>query len=186
MALGLTIVDSMTWGDVVVGAGTLLLAIFTALAAGLAYRSVHLSERQWRAATEPDVHLQVLANRSSGAIDLAIFNAGGVSRATFFAAKAGQSWCGAFLGDGFLKPGERVSVQTQLPINDEDDARAIVIFRSLDENAYVTARGEPRRELGARQGPHKNLEETWKVAYPGDSLQSPSNSPYRVSFPDRE
>ena len=175
----------MNWGDVVVGSGTLLLAVFTALTAGLAYKSVGLNERQWRAATEPDVHLQVLANRSSGAIDLAIFNAGGVSRATLVATKAGQSWCGAYLGDGFLKPGERVRVETQVPINDGgDDARAIVIFRSLDENAYVTARGEPRKTLGTRRGPHKNLEQAWKAVYPGDTLQTSSNAPYRVRFPD--
>jgi hypothetical protein len=138
-SVALRIADTMTWGDIVVGVSTVLLVAFTAGTAYFALKSVRLSERQWRTATEPDVHLEVLTNMRTGTTDLALMNAGGTSRATCFALSVAGQRASGYVGDGFLKPGERIQIHCELP--QSEDTKALLLFRGMDETSYARARG---------------------------------------------
>jgi len=160
-------------------------AAFTAGTAYLALRSVRLNERQWRTATEPDVHLEVLSNARTGTTDLALMNVGGTSRATCFAVSVGGNRAFGYVGDGFLKSGERVYIHCELP--QAEDTKALLLFRGMDETSYARARGALRSTLSTdRNRPPTTFSQEWERVYPGETwLASGTLANHVVTFPDR-
>jgi len=144
-----------------------LAAAFTAITATLALKSARLSETQWRTATEPDIHLQVLLSQNSGTSDLALVNVGGWARAALFAMSVADQRASSYLGDGFIAPGERVFIHCELP--QSGDTKAMLLYRGMDETSYRVVRGGVRETLSdQRDRPETSLGKEWAEVYPGD------------------
>jgi hypothetical protein len=93
-------------------------AVFAAFAAAAAWATVRLNYRQWRASRLPELRGQMVRRERTGKIELTILNAGaGVARGVGFCAVYGGEYVAGFAGQnmgGFLKPGERTVVETDL------------------------------------------------------------------------
>jgi hypothetical protein len=160
-------------------------AVFTAGTAFYAFRSVRLSERQWRTSKEPDIHLQVLLAQQSKTTDLALVNIGGWARAALFAMSVGDLRASSYLGDSLIAPGERIYVHCALP--QSEDTKVLLLFRGMNETSYRVVRGRSRETLSEdRDRPETSLGREWEDAFPGDDWMSKTVVHRAVRLPSRE
>jgi hypothetical protein len=154
--------------------------IAAALAAGAAWASVRQGQRIWRSGLEPDLHPQILLNQRTGTTDLAILNAGGgvAKGAAFIITADGHRTSGNLL-DGFVLPGERIYVATQLPHGDH--SACVVMYRTADESSWAIDRVGPKRRLRrGRIGPGTTAETIWGMFYPDTSLDALTSVGHRA------
>jgi hypothetical protein len=154
-------------------AAQIVAAVFTAGAAGAAWRTVGQGQRLWRHGVEPDLHIQVLLNASTGTADMAIFNiGGGTARGVFFAMAAGGQRTTGVIEDGIMAGGSKYFVHAALPRT--DDAEGIVWWRNIDESSWAIDRVGPKRRLrravksrrARRRAKGRSIEEVWRLFFP--------------------
>jgi hypothetical protein len=159
-------------------------AAFTAATAFYAWRSVRLNERQWRTSKEPELHLEVLLNMQTGTTDISLMNEGGTARAALFAAGVGAYKAFGYIGDGFIKRGERVLIHCALP--QDEGAEVMLMYRGTDQSSYATARGKGREVL--RQGEKGTvtvLSTAWDDRYPQTPWEAMTTVDHHIYFQDR-
>jgi hypothetical protein len=157
---------SSTWTDI----ATVLGALFTALAAGAAWRAVAQTKRITDAAQRADLHPQLLLNRASGTTDLAIYNAGGgIAKGAAFVLVVGGVKGAGFLGDGFIRSGYKVTVHGSFPAS--DDAECIVSWRDADDTGWAVRRDRRKVQIGKGPDWEETGAQTWARLYPEQSIR---------------
>jgi len=118
-------------------------AAFAAIAAGAAWRTALLSQRQLEAASSPFVEVQVMANPEDSFLLLSIVNSGsGLARGVNFAIYAMDMVTDGHVGDGFMQPGDKIHVVTRIgplpvPANfHRGDVGVMVAYRDASGAAH--------------------------------------------------
>jgi hypothetical protein len=168
-------------GDWAAAAG----ALFTAVAAGAAYLAARQGRESLDAAERPLLEVQVLADPETRMLRLSIINSGrGVARGANFAVHALGALTDNHIGDGFVQPGDKVHVLTDIgplpaPVgtlrHDLDDLAAMVVFRDARGFAhYRTHAGEQftPRTLIRRRPKYPDRVEIFKKLYPEIDVES--------------
>jgi hypothetical protein len=104
--------------------------LFAACAAAASWAAVRLNYRQWRASRLPELRIQGWHKHKTGKIEFIILNAGaGVARGVGFCVVFGEEYVSGFAGPnfgGFLNPGERVTVETDLTPGSAGEYQGVV------------------------------------------------------------
>jgi hypothetical protein len=143
-------------------------AVFAATAAGASWLSVRHGQRVWRATIEPDLHLQVMLDIGNNRSNVVVFNAGGgIAKGTAFMLVGGGLRSSGYLLDGFMGPGDKVLVTSQIPATADEDIECLVVYRTLDESSWtVTRQGEKRPLRKGATGPVATGEVVWTTVFP--------------------
>jgi hypothetical protein len=172
-------------------------ALFAAIAAGAAWRSARQGRQALEAAERPLVEVQVLAEPGTRMLLLAIINTGrGVARGVNFAVHALGHVTDNVIGDGYMQPGERVHVVTDIgPLPtpagqmraDLADLGVMLAYR--DGQGFVhyrTHTGEHRtpRTRIRRRPKYPERVETFKRLYPHIDIDGATRANNVVSRPD--
>lgn len=155
-----------------------------ALAAGASWRSVVLSQRVWRASVEPDLHLQVILDVANNRTTIVVYNAGGgIAKGAAFMLVGGASRSSGYLRDGFVRPGDKLLVTSEVPATADDETECVVLYRTADESSWVVTRrgAEKRRLRKGGKGLVATGEEIWATVYP-EKPYPPFNSAYTVEL----
>ena len=171
--------DSSQWVDVAQVAS----AVFTFGAAGAAWKSVAQGQRLWRSSLEANLVPQILLNERTGTTDLVIQNAGGgLAHGVTFVLASGGKVASHRVGDGFMRGTLKALVHTDLP--QSIDARAMVMWRNVDESSFAVAPGTPRERLRkGRKGPATSDDQAWRRFYPGEDISTmPSTPNIQITF----
>jgi hypothetical protein len=131
---------------------------FTAIAAGAAWRSAWLSRKVIEDADLPRVEVQVVV--ANDTVMAAIINSGrGVARGVNVAiyTPTGRVEVGA--GDGFLRPGERLHIHTEISVTTgARTVNAIVAYRDAENYVHY------RTDTGKHRAPRRLI--TRRPKYP--------------------
>ena len=147
--------------DWLVDSAQVLTAAFTASAAYAALKSVRQGQEIWRASQQADLHVQVLHNVSSGNTDLALINAGGgVARGVAFIVGSATERAGGTIHDGFIGSSMKTYIRTE--VRYLKPVECVVMFRDVDESAWVIGRVGPKRPLATPTV----LDAEWDAAHP--------------------
>jgi hypothetical protein len=156
-------------GEITQVASTALAAV----AALAAWATVRQGQRVWRHSIEPHMSVQVLKSAVTHSTVMMVLNeGGGTARGVAFALVAGGKQVTDFIGDGFVAPGAKVLINTDLP--EDDDAECVVMWRNADESSYALDRVGPARRLrgptrssrARRKVKPRSIEDVWALCYP--------------------
>ncbi len=105
-------------------------AALSAVAALAAWAAVRLNWKQWRASQTPELRGQAVHRQKTDELKFTILNGGaGAARGVGFCVAVGEEYVAGFADPnmgGFLNPGERVTVTTQLTPGEESTVRGVV------------------------------------------------------------
>ena len=169
-------------GDIAQVASTM----FAAGAAGAAWASVRQGQRVWRASIEPDLHLQILMDMQNDETHIVITNTGGgTAKGSAVTIVAGTKKAAAWVGDGFIAPGDKVLVSVRMPV--VEHAEAVALYRTRDESSWVRAAdGRTERLRKGHPGEITNADEGFRRMYPDTPLEElHSASAQRVEWVER-
>lgn len=143
-----------------VGQVTLIVSTaLAAIAAGAAWVSAYHSRKLARAATLPDLSIQLIVRQVApgiGRVEAAVHNAGsGVARGVLFALVRDGAWVtGTGPQAGILRPDEmfqiETSIQSRFPADDEAERFAIVACRDREGYSHVWTHTEQHTVLRHR------------------------------------
>jgi hypothetical protein len=139
-----------------------------AAAAGASWMSVRNGQRMWRAAIEPDLHMQVMINEVNRCVSVSVLNAGGgIAKGAALTLVAGDQCSSGYLRDGFLSPGDRLLISSAVTAKSADEVECLLGYRALDESSWaVTRTGDKRRFRKRPHGLPLTAGEIWTNIFP--------------------
>ena len=153
---------SVAWSDV----ATVATALFTAVTAWAAWRSVKQSQELFDAAKRADLAPLPLVSMGTGTTELSVANVGGgIAKGVLFIFVAGGRKGLGAVRDGFLRPGDRMLVHGAFP--HDEGAQFIVMWRDFDDTGWAVGRNRKVR-VGAGQDWETTGGEVWKMVYADD------------------
>lgn len=178
-----------TLGDWAAVAG----AVFTAAAAGAALLTTRQGRQLIESAERPMLEAQVLADPGTRMLRLAIINTGrGVARGTNFAVHALGHVTDNVVGDGYVGPGERFHVTTDIgPLPtpagqmraDLADLGVLVVYRDAEAFAHYrthTGKHYVPRTLIRRRPKYPDRVAVFKKLYPHIPIGSAARANNRL------
>jgi hypothetical protein len=132
-------------------AATVATALFTAFAALAAWRSAAQARRLSDAAQRADLAPQVITDAAAGTIEMVIVNVGGgIAKGAGVILVASGRRVIRFIGDGFLRPGDKVHVHGEIP--HDKNAPCVVAWLDADNTGWVVSREGRRKRIGHGHG----------------------------------